>query len=424
MARRLNWSVRAHLEIYPPHVDLSADLSTMNTIYSHTLSFLRGALYALSIVVVCLTAVTAQQTFQISSLTTDSSNIIEHNFVTGDDRGGIALSTTNLFYTGDSSTGKFDVTNLSNAGLLSPSAQYDALVSDLRTRQVYSLGSLFGPIASGGGEVSRLIALDPDTGAPTGAEVLLSVPININQGTTLAGIYSGWGRVVLTDGNTMLGYNIDLPSGQVTSLGFIDLYADNGLDTDRCGCENWATWGVAEYANDTIRLAYAASPYFFGLNGFGQGAIKRYDVSKGTVTTIAAFPAGISDMCSFTVDPATSRWYFHYEGYAGAFDFGSDENIGYATAAFASPSNSTASISGRVLRQKGVGLPGVAVRLTYPDGRTATTLTNSFGRYMFTKLPVGGAYAVSVSAKRYTFSPDTELVVVNEDVNDLEFQAN
>ncbi|MGD9627670.1 MAG: carboxypeptidase-like regulatory domain-containing protein [Pyrinomonadaceae bacterium] len=396
----------------------------MNTIYFHTRSFLRGALGALATVAICLSAAAAQQTFQISSLTADNSSIIEHVSVTGDDRGGIALSDTNLFYTGDSATGRFDVSNLSNTGLLSPSAQYDALASNLKTRQVYSLGSLFGPIAAGGGEVSRLIALDPDTGAPTGAEILLSMPININSGITSAGIYSGWDRIVLTDGNTMQGYNIDLPSGTVTSLGFINLYADSGLDTDRCGCENWATWGVAEYANGTIRLAYAASPNFFGLNGFGQGSIKRYDVGNGTITTLADFPTGISDMCSFTVDPATSRWYFHYEGYSGAFNFGNDENIGFATASFASPSNSTASISGRVLKQKGVGLPGVVVRLTYPDGRMATTLTNSFGRFAFTKLPVGGSYAVSVSAKRYTFTPDSELVVVNEDVSDLEFQAD
>ena len=50
--------------------------------------------------------------------------------MTGDDRGGIAVSTTNVFYTGDGATGRFAL-NLS--GGVSTGYQYDALTSNLRT---------------------------------------------------------------------------------------------------------------------------------------------------------------------------------------------------------------------------------------------------------------------------------------------------
>jgi hypothetical protein len=50
--------------------------------------------------------------FKITGLSSTGANVIEHNFVTGDDRGGIALSASQVFYTGDNSTGRFSSTDL------------------------------------------------------------------------------------------------------------------------------------------------------------------------------------------------------------------------------------------------------------------------------------------------------------------------
>jgi hypothetical protein len=58
---------------------------------------------------------------------------VDHDFITGDDRGGIALSTTNVFYTGDIGTGRFSAADLSGGTL---PQTYDALVSNLRTETV------------------------------------------------------------------------------------------------------------------------------------------------------------------------------------------------------------------------------------------------------------------------------------------------
>lgn len=387
-------------------------------------AFSRRAL-ALAIVTISMFgSLAAQQSFQITSLTTNDANVIEHEPITGDDRGGIALSSSGLFYSGDAATGRFPVGNISNGSTLP--YQYDALVSNIRTKQMYSLGTSFGLVGYGGDVVTRLVPLDPVTGDQIAGDITLSTPIPMYQGMSQAGIFSGWDRIVLLDGDTMIAYNIDLPSGIVTPLGALNLYSDFWSPDDRCGCENWATWGVAEYSGLSIKLVYAASQFgggFIEINGLPQGSIKRYDVVTHTVTSVADFPDGISDMCSITVDPVTNRWYFHYEGYAGAFSFGNDENIGYASATFLGPSSASAKITGRVLTAKGRGLSGVAVKAVSSDGKTTSTVTNSYGHYSLSKLTVGKTYAVSVDGRRYYFPVPTEIVTLNDNLQGLDFEA-
>ena len=382
----------------------------MKTIFSHL---------ALSLALVSslfLSELTAQQSFQITSLSTSGANIIEHEGTTGDDRGGIALSQTHIFYTGDSSTGAFSVANLSNSVVVG--YRYDALVSDLRTKQVYTLGTQFGVVADGGDMVTRLIPLDGATGQQIPGDIQLSMPVFITNGVSNAGIFSGWNRIVLLDGDSMNAYNIDLPSGIVTLLGSLNLHADYSAD-DRAGCENWGTWGVAEYSGGGIQLVYPASYFFSG----GEGVIKRYDVTSGNVTTVANFPAGISDMCSMTVDSATNRWYFHYQGFSGAFGFGSFESIGYADATFLAPSSSPASISGRVLAQRGRGISGAIVKAESTSGKILSTTTNSYGYYHLKGLQSGETYVVSVESRRYYFPISSEIVQLDADLSGFDFEA-
>ena len=383
----------------------------MKTLFSHL---------ALSLALVFslfLTDSSAQQSFQITSLSTSGSSIVNHDPATGDDRGGIALSQSNIFYTGDDATGGFSVSNLSNS--FSTGFLHDALVSDLRTKQVYALGTQFGLVVYGGDVVTRLVPIDGSTGQPTLGEIQLSIPIRVEGSEwSPAGIFSGWNRIVLLDGNGMNSYNIDLPSGIVTPLGSLSLFADDSAD-GRCACENWATWGVAEYSGGTIQLVYPASFFY----GEGEGSIKRYDVSSGNITTVADFPAGISDMCSMTVDPATDRWYFHYEGYAGAFGIGNPENIGYADATFLAPSSAPAYISGRVLALKGRGLSGVIVKAVGPEGKLISTVTNSYGNYTLKGLMTGHTYAVSVESRKYYFPVSSEVVQLDADLTGLDFEA-
>jgi hypothetical protein len=78
-------------------------------------------------------------TFEIGNLFTTGASLIEHAFVTGDDRGGIAISDSHVFYTGGGGTGSFSADDLSggtNVGMT-----FDALTSNLLDGTVYSLGT-------------------------------------------------------------------------------------------------------------------------------------------------------------------------------------------------------------------------------------------------------------------------------------------
>ena len=137
-----------------------------------------------------------QLTFRITVLQTNGVQAIEHNTQTGDDRGGIVVSPTKVFVTGDNSTASFSATDLSGATALG--FQRDALVSNLRTEKIYSLGNGVSLLGNGGGTVNSLIELDGVTGVPTGTQINLSANISMTSG----GIFSGYDRVVLWNVNT------------------------------------------------------------------------------------------------------------------------------------------------------------------------------------------------------------------------------
>ena len=242
--------------------------------------------------------------FIISGLFTNNSRVIDHNSLTGDDRGGLALSSNRLFYSGDSATASFQLNDLSGATALG--RVYDALASDLRTGTVYSLGNGATLIDSQGGLVTTLIQLNGTTLQPTGARLALSQPVAMTSGA----LFSGWGRIVLWTGGRAL--DISLATGGVAEAGPVNLPA-------RQSSENWATWGVAEFWGGSLYLAYVRD----------SQTIVRTRVSDGQTTVVASF-ANLSDMACFTVDPARQRWYFHHE-YASQFG-GAYETLGYADA--------------------------------------------------------------------------------------------
>ncbi|HXJ76896.1 MAG TPA: immunoglobulin domain-containing protein, partial [Candidatus Dormibacteraeota bacterium] len=89
--------------------------ATNNSIVLSPLSFAQAGAYQvivgnnLGTITSAVAVVTVVQVapFRITALTPDSSQIVEHEQVTGDDRGGIAVSDTHVYYTGDGATGRF-----------------------------------------------------------------------------------------------------------------------------------------------------------------------------------------------------------------------------------------------------------------------------------------------------------------------------
>jgi uncharacterized repeat protein (TIGR01451 family) len=246
-------------------------------------------------------------TFRVLALRTNGYIALEVNSLVGDDRGGMAVSSNNVFLTGDNTTGRWRKQDLT--GGTSVGQSYNALTTDLRTEKAYTLANGGTPLSSSG-TVTALLEIS-DTGALTGNRINLSTSIALSFS---AGIYAGYGRIVLHDaGNTAQVYNIDLPSGRVTALG--------QLFISRNGAENWATWGIAEFSKGELYLLYGQSC-----------CIGRTRVSDSVFTTAASFSQGLSDLASFTFSPSLSRWFFHYEGF-GAFG-NRDETLGSAKALF------------------------------------------------------------------------------------------
>jgi len=85
----------------------------------------------------------------------------------------------------------------------------------------------------------------------------------------------------------------------------------------------------------------------------------------------------------------------------------------------------TASVTGRVTTSSGYGIRGAAVTIQDVNtGTSTTTLTNSFGYYTFSNLPVNDFYVMNVSAKRYTFSVNTKSFTLNDNLAGLDFTSD
>jgi uncharacterized repeat protein (TIGR01451 family) len=271
--------------------------------------------------------VDADLVFHILTLQTNSFVAVEHNGITGDDRGGIAVSADNVFVTGDSATGRFPIDNL--GGGTSLGRIYDALTANLRTDTVYSLGNGANPIqyqnfSLSANSLNSLLEIDGVTGQLTGQRINLSASIPIS---TSSGIFAGYDRVVIYSGANSRVYDIRLPSGMVTDLG-------TPGSLSRQTSESWGFWGVAEYFAGSIYLLYTQSVFADGVSGT---AIARTRLADRTTTQLLGpIPSpGLADMASFTFSVSRSRWFFHHEG-TSIFRLlgGPDETVGSAKASF------------------------------------------------------------------------------------------
>ena len=85
------------------------------------------------------------------------------------------------------------------------------------------------------------------------------------------------------------------------------------------------------------------------------------------------------------------------------------------------PTAANVSVSGRVLTSFGNGIGNVSVTLTDGDGISRMVVTSSLGYYLFDEVQAGRSYVVSISSKRYTFSPPSQLLNVQEQMENINF---
>lgn len=250
--------------------------------------------------------------FRIASLETTNSATVDHDALSGDDRGGIAVTTNYVYVCGDDNVARYDL-NLQN-GISLP--KMDGMFSDLGNGNLYSLynQSLGLPDADNMDSmyVTHLVALTPTLGIGT-STITLSDSIVFGWDSNYdfqSGVFAGNGFVVLYSAPKKSWYTINLQDGMVNNLGAL-------TNPQFYQSENWAAWGVAEF-NGAFSVLYRDE---------NNMEIHRRMLPSGTPTTVKAFN-DISDMASFTYAPWNNRWYMHYEGSA---QFGGiDETLVYA----------------------------------------------------------------------------------------------
>jgi len=89
---------------------------------------------------------------------------------------------------------------------------------------------------------------------------------------------------------------------------------------------------------------------------------------------------------------------------------------------FAPPTAASATLGGQVFGDSGRGLSGARVTLTEADGTIHERLTSSFGRYEFSGITAGQSVVVSISSKRYAFTP--QVVTLQDNIADLNFHPD
>jgi len=270
----------------------------------------------------CVTGSTAGN-FRVTSLGTTGCRAVGHGTPSGDDRGGIAVTTDAVYYTGDDATvrGTLDLSGIASVG-----TQHDGIFTDLATAEPYVLLSATSgqPSYDSASIVISQLGRLTATGTLSTARIALSAPITLYTNNLGAGVFAGSGQVVIFAGAvnpsiSAMGnwYSISLPGGVVRLLGTFEF-------PTHATCENWASWGIAESVAGDISVLYVES----------GNAIARMRLADRSITRTPF--TNLSDMCSITLSTARNRWYFHAEYTTQFSTSATSELLGYCDATWTS----------------------------------------------------------------------------------------
>jgi len=101
-----------------------------------------------------------------------------------------------------------------------------------------------------------------------------------------------------------------------------------------------------------------------------------------------------------------------------------DNNHNYDFGFVLAPSAAPVSVTGRITTANGNGIRNVRVTLTEESGAMHYALSSTFGYYTFENIESGQGVVVSVSAKRYTFSPPSRFISLDDNITDADWTAN
>ncbi len=159
--------------------------------------------------------------------------------------------------------------------------------------------------------------------------------------------------------------------------------------------------------SNRVQFVYRQEAGAIGMDATGFGAsIGIAGIATGSGQYLSLNNSGTSPTASSTVDtlnistkPANGQTYT------------------FAPAVVASG----VSVSGRVSTNDGRGLNNAFVTLTDPQGATRIVRTSTFGYFNFDEVEVGQTYVVSITSKRFQFTP--QVVAVTDEITELNFVA-
>ena len=144
------------------------------------------------------------------------------------------------------------------------------------------------------------------------------------------------------------------------------------------------------------------------------GSPCSYRPSQGSIT------GSLTSFQGFDGQNAVGNWQLCI-GDAGAADTGVFNSWTLTLATFPTTA-ANASIVGRAVTPSGQGISNATIVLT--GGALAEPRlikTNSFGYYRIEELPVGQTYILTIQSKRYTFTNPTQVVNLQESINNMDF---
>lgn len=251
--------------------------------------------------------------FQGDTFTVENFAIVDHDGITGDDRGGIAVTDDHVYIVGDDFTARYDL-DLTNGVQLQG---MDGLFTDLSTNQLYTLyntndGTAQPVFQNSDQPVFNAVRRLNDDLTFANDSVVLDRTFSLNQNYNGNVMFSGAGMLLIYSGDDEHVYKIDLFTGLTEDLGQTNL--------DFYYSENWASWGIAEYDGTNYSVLYRSDI---------DANIHRKVLPDGPNTVVSNF-TDMSDMASIAYSSTNDRWYFHFEG--GSQLNGNSETLGYADA--------------------------------------------------------------------------------------------
>lgn len=102
-------------------------------------------------------------------------------------------------------------------------------------------------------------------------------------------------------------------------------------------------------------------------------------------------------------------------------------NTVFRSVAFApfDPTSAGVTVGGRIVDHTGRGIGRVAVTIVGGELTTPVrAITSPFGYYRFEDLTVGATYILTVDSKQYSFTPNSRIISLTDEVSDIDFTAD